>query len=238
MKIKPNLFLYFGAGFFFFIFWLYWVFPYDALKTRILNEIENRSQGKYRLKFSEMDVSLFGNLSFKKLKVTEKVGFEEQEVLRSPKVEIDFSPFALLSKKLDLAFNIKGKKGDLGGEVQQENEEFSLKMDFNKYPLEGWKILSTKMETGIRGVIDGGLEVEINKADPSRNNGKIDLELIRFSMDEKQISLDRNNPEAALKLPPLKITGNKGSNIKGILTKSDFKFSSILLKGGGILVWI
>ena len=43
MRPKFSIFLYLGAGVLFFLFWLIWVFPTDALKSRILTEIENLS---------------------------------------------------------------------------------------------------------------------------------------------------------------------------------------------------
>ena len=66
---KFRMFVYVGAGLFFFLFWLVWVFPTDALKSRILTEIENQTQGRFKFDVGSLDVSIFGSVTFNKLKV-------------------------------------------------------------------------------------------------------------------------------------------------------------------------
>jgi len=52
---KFRMLLYVAAGIFFFVFWLVWVFPTDALKSRILTEIENQTQGRYKFDVGSLD---------------------------------------------------------------------------------------------------------------------------------------------------------------------------------------
>lgn len=234
MKSKANILLYLAAGFFLFLFWLYIVFPYDALKSRVVTEIENHFQGQYRLDIGSMDVSLFGSVTFKNLKVTEGGASEEKTLLNTPKLKLGFSPFALLSKKVDFSLYLKGSKGDLDGDVRQEGDEFELNLTFNKFPISELGFISSKAKVGLKGAIDGDLDIRFNKFDVNRNTGKVDLELIDFAMDPTRINLDPSAPDAAMEIPEIKLTGSKGSHIQAELQKDNLMVSSIQFAGGDL----
>lgn len=230
MNIKANFFLYLVAGILFFIFWLFVVFPYDALQSRILTEIENQTQGRYKIDAKEMDISLFGSITFKNLKISERAGPGEDLLLSTPKFKLGFSPLGLLSKKVDFTFYLKGKKkGDIEGEIKQKGEEFVLNLDFDDYPLSELKFLSSKAKVGLRGNLNGEINLKLNKVDPVQNKGFIDLNLVNLSMDPTKFALDPTDPSTEMEIPKIKITGSKGSHIKAQIKNDKLQISSIAL---------
>lgn len=234
MKSKAGFLLYLGAGLLFFIFWLFVVFPYDALKSRVVTEIENHFQGRYRLDIGSMDVSLFGSVTFKNLKVLEGTSAGEKTLLNTPKLKLGFSPFALMSKKVDLSMYLQGSKGDIDGDFRQDGDEFDLSLNFDQFPIAELGFIASKLKVGLKGSLDGDVEVLLNKADPSHNAGKIDVHLINFTMDPVRLNLDPSTPDGAMEIPAIKLSGAEGSHIQAEIQKDNMAVNSIQLTGGDL----
>ncbi len=232
--MKGRFLLYVGAGLAFFIFWMLWVFPYDALKARIVTEIENQTRGRYKLDVGQMDVSLFGSVTMKNLSVSERVKGQEQLLLKTPKMKIGFSPFGLLSKKVDFSFYVQGSKGELEGDYRQEDEEFDFRILFDDYPLKDLSYLQNVAKVGMRGTLNGEVNLSLNKTDPGRNNGQIDLEIKNLTLEATKINLDPTSPDSAMEIPEIKLSGSSGSGIKGEVKKEDLVVNSISFKGGDL----
>lgn len=234
MNSKGRYLLYIGACVVFFIFWLVWVFPYDALKSRIITEIENRSKGQYRLDVGSMDLSLFGSVTFDNLAVFERTKEGEVALLKTPKMKIGFSPFSLSPKKINLSFYVQGSKGDMEGDFRQEGEEVELNAQFDDFPFADLKYLTSKAKIDLKGNLNGDLSLKLNRADPSKNSGNIDLEFVNMVMEATKVALDPTSPDSAIDIPQIKISGAKGSGIKGEVQKEDLVLQSILLKDGDL----
>ena len=228
--------LYTAAGFFFFLFWLVWVFPTDALKSRILTEIENQTQGRYKFDVGSLDISVFGSVTFHNLKVSEGIGEGEKVLLKTPKLKLSFSPFALssMAKNPNLDFYLKGSKGELEGKYRQDGDEFQLTANFDQFPLADLGIIGAKAKVDLTGTLDGDIDLNINKADSSKNSGTIDLSLLNLTMGPKRIALDPSAPESAMEIPEIKLSGPKDSGIQGEVQKENLELSSIHLKGGDL----
>lgn len=235
MKGKANFLLYIIAGFLFFIFWLFIVFPYDALESRVITEIENQTGGRYQIAMKDMDLSLFGSVTFKDLKVTERAGGQKKVLLSTPKFKLGFSPFGVLSQKVDFTFYMKGKKkGDLEGAIKQESDETYLNVEFDEFPLSELKFLTAKAKVGLKGKLDGEIDLNLNRKNPKQNKGDINLNFENLSMDSTKINLDPSDPSTAMEIPQIKLSGSKGSGIKGKIIQDKFELSSIKLTGGDL----
>jgi type II secretion system protein N len=231
---KNKWFLYIGASLVFLVFWLIWVFPYDALKSRIVTEIENRSRGLYRLEVGEMDLSLLGSLTLHKLSVFERTKGGEISLLKTPKMKIGFSPFAIFSDKIDFSFYIQGSRGEMEGDYRQEAEEWDLNVQFDDFPISDLPYLNSKAKIGLKGNLNGELRIKLNRADANKNSGNIDLEFADLIMEPTKLSLDPSAPEAAVDIPQIKLTGSEDSGIKGEVQKEDLVLQSVTLKGGDV----
>ncbi len=233
---KLRMFVYVGAGLFFFLFWLVWVFPTDALKSRILTEIENQTQGRYKFDVGSLDVSIFGSVTFHNLKVSEGVGEGEKVLLKTPKLKLSFSPFALgsMAKSPKLDFYLKGSKGDLEGNFQQDGDELQLKATFDQFPIADLGIIGAKAKLDLSGTLDGDIDLSLNRADAAKNSGKIDLSLLNLTMGPKRISIDPSSPEASMEIPEIKLSGAKDSGIQGEVKKENLELNSIKLQGGDL----
>lgn len=234
MRSKLSIFLYLGAGLFFFLFWLVWVFPTDALKSRILTEIDNRTQGRYKIDVGQLDMSLFGSLTFKDLKVSEGAGDQEQLLLKTPKLKLGFSPLGLMSQKSDFSYYVQGSKGDLEGTYRQEGDETHFSANFDQFPMADMGFISVKAKVPLTGTLDGDIDLKLNRSDPNKNSGNIDLKLINLTMGSTRLALDPTAPESAMEIPPIKLTGAKDSMIQGEVVKDSLELKTVTLKGGDL----
>lgn len=232
---KPGFGLYIAAGIGFFIFWLMVVFPSDALKSRVLTEIENRTAGRYQLEMKDMGISLMGGASLEGLKVYESSAGEKTLLFTTPNLDLDFSPFGLLSSKMDFDFVVAGTKhGEIEGSFKQEGSVLELEAEFDKYPVVDLALLKAKAKVGFSGELEGDLQLKLNSKNIQNNQGNVDLQLVNLATQAGTISLDPKDPGSGFPLPPIKLTGEEGSHVKVKVEKDKLKVESIKLMGGDI----
>ena len=235
MKFKPSFFIYIFAGVCFFLFWMLIVFPYDALKSRVITEIQNRTGGRYQLEMKDMDISLFGSVTFSDLKVNEQAAGKKELLLKTPRLKVGFSPLGLMSNKVDYDFYLKGSKtGELEGSYAHANSTTKLALDFDDFPLAELKFLTQKAKVGLKGSLNGGVDLTINPRDPSDNDGKIEVDLANLTTESTSILLDKSDPASAMTLPEIKLSGAKGSHLQGQVVKDQLQIKSIKLTGGDL----
>jgi len=223
----------------FFIFWVIWVFPYDALKSRIITEVENGSRGLYRLDVGDMDLSLLGSLTFKNLSVFERNSSGETNILKTPYLKIGFSPFIIFSKKPDFSYRFNGTKGNVAGSYVQTADGMEFSADFDEFPLGDLQYLANKLKIPMKGVINGEVSLNLNRADASKNSGAIDLRFENLILEPIQIASSGVGEDGApssgmVELPAIKLSGPEDSVLKGEIKKEDFILQSLTLKGGDI----
>ncbi len=235
--MKPGkliTFLYVVGGIFFFVFWLIVLFPTDVVKSRVINQIENQTHGRYKIDIKDLSLTMFGNLKLKEVKVSEGVGSEQKVLFKAPKVKLIVSYLSLLSSKIESDFKITGTKGDVDGSIHQDGDEFGIYLDFDDYSLAdvGW--LTAKSKVPLKGVLDGVFDIHINRVDPLQDTGKVDLKLINFATQATTISFDPSSPEATVPIPSIKLSGSKGSLLQGDVKRGALEVNSFLLNGGDI----
>jgi len=223
------------AGAFFFIFWMIVVFPYDALQSRVITEIQNQTGGRYQIDMKDMDISLFGSVTFDDLKVHEQAGAKKNLLLKTPKLKVGFSPLGMLSNKVDFDFYLEGnKKGEIEGSYALEDGTTLLEIEFDEFPLTEFRFLAKKAKVGLKGILEGEIDLKFDPENPSGNEGKIDIELENLSTDPTSITLDPGDPASAMSIPGIKLTGAKGSHIKASILKDKLDIQSIKFTGGDL----
>jgi type II secretion system protein N len=225
---------YLGAGIFFFVFFLLWTFPYDVLKTRIVNQIQDGLGGDYRIKIQKMSAGILTGLSFKNIEVVKKEAGKELLLFKSPKLKLHPSLLALLQQNTDVSFSVQAGKGEMSGDYLDAPDQTRIRINFDELNLTDLKFISALYGLNLKGVLDGDFDVKLSKKDPTKNDGKIDLQLISLTLDPMKINLDPNSPESAMDLPKLTLTGSKNSKISAEMNKSDMEIKELSFKGGDV----
>lgn len=234
MKNWVKILGYFGAGIVFFLFFLLWTFPYDVLKTRILNQIEDSLGGQYRLKVQSMSASILWGFTFKNVEVIKKDEGKDVVLLKSPKFRVNPSFLALMSHNTKLSFMVLVGKGELSGTYRDSTAESSLSLDFDDLNLADLKFLSELYNINIKGMINGTYAMTSNKKDASKNSGKVDLTLSNFTLDPIKFRMDTSSPESEMTIPSIKLSSSKNSKFVGEFRRNDLVIKEFSLNGADI----
>lgn len=230
MNKKLELAFYFLAGLVLYFVLLVVVFPYDALKSRVLSEIEKNLGGKYSLRVEEMDISILGNLSFEKLKLIKRGKNGDQVIFTSPKVKIGASLLSYLSsKKVDLDFYLEGIKGDLEGELLLDQDHTKVELEFDDFDIRGLEFLKalTEQDISMVGVLDGEMDLDLDFKNPEASEGNLDIKFIDLSL----LPVKQGDKEL---FPRMRLSKKKGSGLKGKMEKGEFKLENFALQGGDL----
>ncbi len=234
MKKSVKILGYLGAGLFFFVFFLFWSFPYDVLKTRILNQIEESMGGGYRLKVQSMSAGLIFGFTFKNVEVVRREGGKDIVLLKSPKLNVNPSFMAMLRKVNRLSFSVVVGKGELSGSYLDSASNNEIELEFDELNLADLKFLSAVYHVNMKGTINGEYSLNINKKDPTKNSGKVDLDLVNFSLDPIKFRMDPNTPESEIQIPEIKLSGAKGSKLLAEMQKNDILLKELLFTGADV----
>lgn len=234
MKGITRVLAFLGAGFFFFLFFLYWTFPTEVLKDRILHQIEDSLGGQYRLHVTSMSAGLIFGFTFKNLQMTKKMDGKDVVVFQTPRLRVNPSYLALLRKNTDLSFKVATTKGGVKGNFFDSPDQTRFSADIDNLNLNDLKFLSLSAGLPLRGIVAGEIDVKFSKKDPSKNSGNIDLDLNSLVLDPTKIRLDPTTPEATMDLPKINLTGPKGSKLVGELNRNNIEIKELSLKGGDV----
>jgi len=214
----------------FFVF-LYWVFPYDRLKDRLLSGIERQMGGKVEVEAGELEPYWFTGVEIAKLKFSTR----DEEGNALPALNIDklrfrASLFSLIFGSPRVTYLIESGDGEIEGHARQTEEGFEFDADFDDFEISSLKVLSSKVGLNIAGKMDGYISLKYDQRRPARSSGKMELDLKDIKLGESTVKLGPMD----LPLPPLTITKSKGSSIKLNMGNGTMAVDKIELKDGDL----
>ncbi len=227
MKIPSKMILYVLVGMVSFFIWMILVFPYDALKSRILTEIENQTRGRYLIEADDLDLSIFGSLSFKNLKVIERSSDEYKTLSKIPKLKIGFSPFIIFTRDLDIDFTLFGaNKGTLSGYIENNDKYYDIEFELENYSLKDLDFIPYTEEIPFQGKLKGESKVKFfpkrSAVKEEKSNGNLEIFIDNLSVGP--IILDSIAPAMAsqlgsksLTIPKIKVSSKPNAKITGQL---------------------
>jgi type II secretion system protein N len=242
-KTKKIL-LYSGVGFFFFLFFLFWTFPYGLLTNYVFKSIETMFRGQYHLKAEEVSVGF--SVFMKNVKIS--TGKREPPVViyQIQELKIKRSILSLISyfnKKTDLAFRVRGIEGELNGKYFESKNEKEVAIEFESFGLRN--LFFPDAGISLSGVIDGSVEETFSaEREP--------LYFVKVNLIPKNMKLDFDLKHASeksflseLNLNEIRLAGEENSKIvantneKGQLDIEEITFQSsdleLKLKGTAVL---
>ncbi len=235
MKTWMKVLGYFGVGVFFFILFLYFTFPDEALKNYLLNQIEDGMGGKYRIKVSSMSSGIVFGLSFKNVEITRRDSDTPAIFFKSSKVNINPSIIAFLRKINKFSFSIVFGKGELSGNYYDSATENDIQLEFDKLNLKDINLSSElAIFNYLKGVLDGNFEVKFFAKDPSKNKGLIDVKLADFVITSFKTRMDPTSSESEIEIPEIKLSTSKNSKLVADFNKTDLNIKQFVFSGGDI----
>jgi len=214
-----------------FVVFLYWVFPYDSLKVRLISGIERQFGGSIEVEVDELDTYWFTGVEVEKLKFSSRddAGNARQALILD-EARFRASLLSLIFGSPRVSYFIRAGGGEIEGTAHQTEDGFEFSADFDDFNVSSFKMLTTVLGLKLKGMINGSVEMSVNQQRLVRTTGEIDLKLENFVLDQSEAHFGPMD----VSLPKLVITKGSGSQIKGKIDKGQVVLDSIALKGGDL----
>ena len=209
----------FGFLFIFaFIFFLYWTFPYDVLKDRLITSAETQLGSEYDVMVGSFSPSFFTGAVLKQVKIVKRDGENVSTVWEAQKVKVRASIASILFGKTNVSFSFKNQKSSASGSLKYTDDGFVLDADFSNLNLGDFGFLSPSGTSKLISSIDGDVKLNINSKQLVQSTGVANLSLddMHFSDGELKLGegIDFTVPELAF---------SKGGKISLELSKGAIK---------------
>lgn len=214
----------------FFIF-LYWMFPYDMLKERLISGVERQLGGNIEVSAGELGPYWLTGVEVEKLEFNirdEKGGV--RTALTLDKLRMRAALFSLLIGNPRVSYLVRAGKGGIEGRARQTGDGIKLDAEFDDFDIASVGLLSSEYGLNISGKIDGYVEMEFDRKRPARSSGKLSIDLKDFKLAASEAKLG----PMEMPFPALVLTKSKGSSIKIDVSKGAMIVDTFVLKDGDL----
>lgn len=214
----------------FFIF-LYWTFPYDLLKERLISAVEQQLGEEYDMRIESFLPSFFTGAVLKQVKIIKHGGDATQTVWEAQKVKIRSGLSAMLFGRTSISFSVKNQKSYMSGNYKKTDDGFSFYADFDDFNIGDLGALTGDSGLKIVSAVDGTIKLNINKRQMIQSTGSIDL-----SMDDLKIKAGelRLGEGGTFQIPELVFSKGSGSVFKCTLSKGAIRVTEFKLQDGDL----
>ncbi|MFH1831029.1 MAG: type II secretion system protein GspN [Pseudomonadota bacterium] len=215
-----------------FAIFLYWVFPYDVLKDRILNDVESQLGKGLQVSADRLEPYWFSGIDIKNLRI-EGVGEHGiVDLLKFSRVRARASLVPLIFGSIRLKFGLDIGKGELSGFAKVGEDTISLDLDIDDLNLSDFAFIQERTGLKVMSKIDGNVELEINRQQPARSAGSMQLTFANLGIGASELKVG----DLALEMPDLVLAKGRDSQIKLTLSKGAATFEKFNLAEGDLLV--
>lgn len=232
----PKIFKWLGyAGLFIFSFllFLYWTFPYNVLKERLVSSAEQQLGSVYDVRVSDLSPNFFTGAVLKGVKVIKYDGDSQSTVWEAAKVKIRAGLFGLIFGKPSVSFTVKGGDGDISGDYRPTDEGFGLSLDLSDFDIAAFGFLTSGGTAKLSSAINGTVDLNMNKRQMIQSSGKAELELNDIVMKAGDIKMGEGG---AMAIPEVVFSKGKGSILKFDLSRGAVKIKEFKLADGDIKI--
>ncbi len=219
--------VYFVAFFVCYAVFLYWVFPYDALKDRILSSMERQLGGGLSVSAKSLAPYWFTGVDVEGLSIEGAGAQGAAELVQIKSARARASLISLLIGRPNINFTLKMGKGEISGSASMGEDAVSLDVGLDNVDLSSFPFIAAGTGLKMSSKINGQVELQIDRQQPVRSTGGVTLRLDSLKIAGAEIKLG----EMPLTIPDLDIAKGRESQIKitlakGVATVENFKFAN------------
>jgi type II secretion system protein N len=209
-----------------FALFLYWSFPYDSLKDRILGDVERQLGGGLQVSAKTLEPHWFSGVEIEDLVIEGPGERGLTKLVSFKRVKARASLIPLIFGSVRVKFSIDLGNGEISGRANVGDETVALKVEVDDLNLADFPFLQERTGLRITSRIDGDADFSINQAQPIRSTGKVNVAFKNLMIGSSQL----NAGELVLEVPDLVIAKGKGSQLRmsmgrGTLTMENFAFT-------------
>ncbi len=230
----PKIFkylLYLGLFAACFLVFLYWYFPYDALKDRLLGSVEQQIGGGVQVSAKRLKPYWFTGVDLEGLTV-EGPGASGglTELLSVRRVRARASLFSLLFGGTNVHFLVEIGKGEIEGSARVAEDAIALELEAANIDFASMPLIEARTGMKISSKIDGEASLSIDRQQPARSTGTISVvfESLRIAGSEIKVG------EMPLTVPDLEIAKGRESQLVLTLGKGTAGIDAFRFVGGDL----
>jgi type II secretion system protein N len=209
---------------------LYWVFPYDMLKDRLLGAVEKGLGEGITLSAKHLEPYWFTGVEVDGLTIEGQGEQGSVEFLKVKRVRVRASFFGLLLGSRKVSFDAEIGKGEMSGSVHVSDEALHLDLLFDKLDLASIPFLQAKTGAKWTSRVDGDIRLDIDRQQPARSTGNIDLTFQDLRLGASQLQLGGMD----VALPDLELAKGRDSRIRLVLAKGVMNLEALRLAGADL----
>jgi len=214
-----------------FIIFLYWMFPYESLKERLVSGIERQLGGQIEVSAGEFEPYWITGFEIKKLAFnTRDDNGKAMNAITLDKLRVRVALLSLIIGSPRVSYYMRAGKGEIEGAARQTAEGIEFDADFDDFDISAIGILSSRYGLKLSGILDGYVEMKIDRRRVARSSGTVELDLKNLKLGESNAQLG----PMEMPVPPLIITKAKGSSIKMTVYKGAVLVDKLVFAGGDL----
>ena len=215
-----------------FLFFLYWMFPTEAVKERVIREVEKNLGPGFEIAIHSMDIGLITGAKLHQVQLSKQVDGEIRPLFKSDKVSLRVGLLSTLFGSYKFSFDILSGKGEISGSARQTQGAWDLSLDLDDVDLKDLAIVQETTGLNLQSHIDGTLKLNFNPKQPLRTTGDLVVQFNECSMEKSDLKL---GSFGSVPLPAL-VLAKGGSKFEAKVDKGAITLDAFDLKGGDLTV--
>ena len=210
-----------------YILFVYWMFPMEAVKGRIITSLETTLGSGYGVHIGDITTHWLSGVRLKNILINQTSQGKEENIWKIDQATARVGLFSLVFGSPKISFDGKMGKTRLGGTLRNSDQGFSADCSFSNLDIS--QIQAAKQMTGLNltSSIDGEIQVNYDAKQPLRTVGKMDIAFDKLNLKGGEIPLGEMG---SFPLPDLSIA-NGGSTLKALIDKGAINLENFKLKG-------
>lgn len=220
-------------GAFAFLAFLYWTFPYDVLKARVITTFERQLGGKWSVKIDELEPHWFSGVKLHDVQLLSRADTKAPPVLQAKEATARIGLLATLFGSPQANFAVELEKGDIEGSIQRKEDQTTIELELDALDLQAFRFIEDVSGLKLAGRLDGNVNVQLNLRAIKQAAGKIELMLDNWKiLKGSQLKL---GALGAMDLDSeFILSKGKDSVIKITMERGTAKIDTFRMKGGDI----
>ncbi len=222
--LYPLLFL------FSFVVFLYWMFPYDAVKERVIGMIESGIGGDLEVNIDSLEPYWFSGVDLSGLTIAPPGGGKAKALIKVNRVRARAGIFSLIFKSPSVSFDVEMGDGEISGTVRQSEDTIAVESRLDDIDLSNLRFISVQTGLNLSSRIDGRVSLRVDRQNPIRSSGSVTLELMDLKIKASELKV----AGAEMPLPELVFAKGRESRVKLDIGRGTVTFEDLKLTGGDL----
>lgn len=232
MKGPLKIIIYIIVFLFSFIFFVFWMFPVDSLRSKVAGLAEGFLGPSYQVEIGELDTYWLTGLELKEVNIYQIENGKKISVWKGDEIQARAGIFSLLFGNPSIRFRVQTEEARIQGGVQKSGEEWVVDGSLKDVNVGEVPLVSRATGLKLNSAIGGRVEADYNPKEPLRMKGEMELDIGRLSLKASKLLLGEMGD---IPLPDLDLA-KKNSGLKATMDKGTLNLDSFRLEGDDFLL--